>query len=329
MAEIRIDPLTGEFIIVNDKRMERPVITSQLKSSPECPFCANSSKRHPGLPFEYESISVENLYPSLVLKPDQTDKNISELRKGNINKSMPNMGKCEVLLYSSDHNLEFYNQSKILTTKIMKLWKERVLELQKNTEIKYIFIFENRGSAVGVTILHPHGQLYALPFIPPIVKKMLKNHKKFYSRNKECLMCSIIENEKTDGKRMILENKYFIAFVPYSAKLLFEVQIVPTTHHETIVELQDEELEAFGSIIQAIRKKYDLLFKNKKASFMMMLYNAPVNTEKKNIFHFYLQFVCLDRDDNNFKYRASAETGLYLWTNDAVPEKVAEEFRTV
>ena len=108
--------------------------------------------------------------------------------------------------------------------------------------------------------------------------------------------------------------------------MLYEVHIVPRIHHSNIGELTFQELQAFGIIIKSIRKKYDLLFKEKKASFMMMLFNEPVNSSKK-IFHMYLQFVCLDRDNYNFKYRASMETGLYFWTNDSSPERIAEEFK--
>ena len=191
MAEIRIDPLTGDFIVVNDKRMDRPVITTQAKVQPECPFCAKSSKRHPGLPLEYEALAVDNLYPPLVLEP-QVGNQVEKIQKDEVFISQPNLGKCKVLLYSSEHNLEFYDQSDELTTKIMELWQKQFLELQKNEVLKYIFIFENRGSAVGVTIPHPHGQLYALPVIPPIIKQILKQFKKYNKEHNTCLLCAIL-----------------------------------------------------------------------------------------------------------------------------------------
>ena len=327
MAEIRIDPLTGDLIIVNNKRMDRPVVLRQSKEPIQCPFCIDSSKRHPGLPLVYEALAIENLFPSLQLGPVEASTYSIDKLKKDLFSSMPNIGKCEVLLYSSNHDLEFYDQTKELTLKIMKLWKERFVELQKKSFIKYIFIFENRGSEVGATIQHPHGQLYALPVIPPRIKKISKRLKKHYKKYNTCLICSILESETNEGKRIIYENEFFIAFVPYYSTLLYEVQIVPKKHCRSIEELQDVELEAFGSIIKTIRKKYDILFQSKKASFMMMLFNSPVNESKKSFFHFYLQFVCLDKDEQNFKYRASVETGLHVWTNDSSPEKIAEEFR--
>lgn len=327
MSEIRIDPLTGDYIIVNDQRMNRPVIVSDNNTSKECPFCPESTKRHPGLPLEYEALAVTNLYSSLELNPDLKKLKNEGSKKETLFISKPNIGKCEVLLYSSDHDLEFYDQSKELTLKIMKLWKDRFVELQEISLIKYIYIFENRGSGAGVTILHPHGQLYALSFIPPIVKRQLKNTNKYFQEHDSCLMCDIIQKERNENQRIILENNYFIAFVPYYAKMLYEVHIAPLEHHESIIDMNMDELKAFGSIIQEVRRKYDSLFSSKKASFMMMLFNEPVNTNKKYNFHFYLQFVCLDKDEKNFKYRASVETGLQVWTNDVSPEKIAEEFK--
>jgi UDPglucose--hexose-1-phosphate uridylyltransferase len=143
-------------------------------------------------------------------------------------------------------------------------------------------------------------------------------------------MCKIFEREKEEKIRIVEKNDFFIAFVPFSAKMLYEIQIVPLNHHKSIAECSLEELESFGSIIQKIRKRYDLLFEIKKASFMMMLFNAPVfKPGKEFIFHYYLQFVCLDRDEKNYKYRASVETGLHIWTNDSSPESIAEQFKNL
>lgn len=326
MAELRIDPLTGDFIVVNDRRMERPII-NEKQTVINCPFCATSSRRHPGLPLTYEAIAVDNLYPSLLLQSNE------ELMKNNNKQlfvSLPNIGKCEVILYTSNHDMEFYNQPDELTTKIMLLWQQRYNQLKENEELKYIFIFENRGEAVGVTIPHPHGQLYALPVVPPIIKRILKRYKKWYKNTHTCLQCSIIKKEQVENIRIIDQNEFFIALVPYCAKMLYEVQIIPLQHHSNIESLSSQELKALGIIIKSVRKKYDLLFKDKRASFMMMLYNSPINADKKYVyFHMYLQFVCLDRDNNNLKYRASMETGLYFWTNDSSPEKIADEFRSL
>ncbi len=329
MAEIRRDPLTGEYIIVNDKRMNRPVVTNPNISAPECPFCADSKKRHPGLPLEYEAIAIENLYPSLILTNEEDfDFNLVDEEQA-LYQSTTNYGRCEVLLYSSKHNLEFYEQSPELTLKIMKLWQQRFEKLSQHEKIKYIFIFESRGSVVGVTIHHPHGQLYALPVIPPVVERTLSRFNRYNRSHNKCLLCTILEKELTDKVRIIVQNDSFVAFVPYFAKMLYEVHIVPLEHKPSIMEFSDDELQSLSSILQVVRKKYDSLFKGKKASFMMMQFNKPVNTPKNYNFHFYIQFVCLDRDEHNYKYRASVETGLQFWTNDSSPEKIAEEFKKI
>lgn len=321
MSEIRIDPFTNEYILVNNKRLERPVqiINNLQKNQKECPFCPESKTRQPGLPKHYEALSIKNLYPALTIPADPFNK-IS-----GVFENFSAEGVCEVILYSSNHDMEFYDQPLELTNKIIQLWISRYKKLELISQIKYIFIFENRGEAVGVTISHPHCQLYALPFIPPRIEIMLKNIEKA-GKNESCLTCDIISLEIDENKRIIKETVYFIAFIPYFAKMLYEIQIIPKRHIESIKQFSQAEIVDFAKILMFIRRNYDLLF-NKKANYMMFLYNPPINIDVKGNWHFRTEIMCLERDGVNIKYRAGVESGLLVWSNDLSPEEAAKHMK--
>ncbi|WP_455141390.1 galactose-1-phosphate uridylyltransferase [Candidatus Hodarchaeum mangrovi] len=322
MAEIRFDPFSQDYIIVNDKRLKRPIIAEK---EDDCPFCANSKKRHPGLPLQYSAISIENLYPALSMD-NPSEKHPFDVRT--LYSKTNAIGRCEVILYSDDHELLFYNQPQSLTMSIIELWIQRYTELSQLKKIKYIFIFENRGSHIGVTIHHPHGQLYALSIIPPKIIRELELTGKYFKSTQKCLQCDIINEEKRENKRIISENEHFIAFCPFYSKWLYEVHLVPKRHVTNLSDLLMIEKEALAIILQHVRKKFDKLF-NRPANFMMMLYPSPVNAKDYSFHHFRIEIVSTERDGIKQKYRAGVETGLNIWTNDISPEQACEIFNKI
>lgn len=323
MPEIRQDPFTGEYVIVNDQRMARPITTGEAaKREPkECPFCPNSQKRHPGLPRHYRALAITNLFSALQSPAEEVISHPSSLYT-----NRPAEGICEVILYSSDHELKFYNQPFDLSREIVDLWVYRYQSLGDHPDVRYVFIFENRGEAVGVTIHHPHGQVYALPVIPPRVVDTLERCSRYLREKGSCMLCDVTAVELRDQARVVAENELFVAFVPYFAKMLYEVQVVPKRHVQSIADLNDTEKDAFAHILREVRRKYDMLFQ-RTAAYMMMFFSAPTDGQDYSHHHFNVQFVSLERDGVNAKYRASVETGLLVWTNDLSPERAAAQLR--
>ncbi len=333
LGEIRKNPFTGDHIIVNEKRLSRPIITN--KKSLECPFCPTSRERHPNLPDRFDAIAFENRFPALQLSSLNSKPLNWNFFDSALFEKAPNWGKCEVVLYSDHHELDFHQMPLEKAIKVTKLWQQRFSDLSRNSMLKYIFIFENHGKDVGVTIFHPHGQIYALPFIPTRISTMITNCQKHLLNTGNCLQCDLLHQELTEKTRIINENRDFVALAPFYSTLPHEIHVVPKRHVPDLTALNEDELTSFTLILQDIRKRYDLLFQKKEIpNYMMMFFSKPVNINKEigtvdEIWHFRVEFLSLDRDDHNLKYRAAVESGLNVWTNDVSPETVAKKMRTL
>ncbi len=152
MAELRYNPLTKDYVMIASHRQNRPQMPKDW-----CPFCPGSGN----VPDSYDVFKYDNDFPALSTEPPEPDPVTTELYK-----TAPSYGKCEVILYSPDHNALLHQLSDEHVRKLVELWTARYIELSADPKVKYVFIFENRGEEVGVTMPHPHGQIYAFPFIP-------------------------------------------------------------------------------------------------------------------------------------------------------------------
>lgn len=235
-------------------------------------------------------------------------------------------GACDVVLYSPEHTTPPSKLSVETWRKVVDLWTERTRQHAENPDIAVVAAFENCGAAVGVTMPHPHGQIYAVPFIPPIVQKELASAREFASANNgECLFCRLLRDELKDGSRIITENEHFAAFVPYAARFPAEVAIYARRHARTLLDLSEQEREDLASIISIVRKKYDNLY-GFVMPLMMSVRQAPLR-QPEPPYHLYLQFLPLQRSQTKLKYLASIETAYGTFLADTAPEQMAENLR--
>ena len=128
-----------------------------------------------------------------------------------------------MILYSPEHTKQIYQLSDEHVLKIVELWSARFKELAKDERVKFIYEFENRGEEVGVTIHHPHGQLYAYSFIPTKIREELNNCKSYFKKHGTNLFADLNKAEKKHGKRVVLENASFIAYIPYFTDYPFSI----------------------------------------------------------------------------------------------------------
>ncbi|MEG0092017.1 MAG: galactose-1-phosphate uridylyltransferase, partial [Oscillospiraceae bacterium] len=168
MAEIRFNPLTGDWVMIASHRQNRPQMPKDW-----CPFCPGSGK----VPSEYDVYCYDNDFPALSATPPSIDDVTSDFFK-----AMPSYGKCEVVLYSPKHTATLPDLTDEHLFKLTKLWQERFNILSQDEKVKYVFIFENRGEAVGVTMPHPHGQIYAYPFLPKKLQLGENNSKEYMDK---------------------------------------------------------------------------------------------------------------------------------------------------
>lgn len=316
MAELRWNPLLKDWTMVAAHRQNRPDMPKDF-----CPFCTDSGK----VPKDYDVYKYDNDFPVLSQEPPRPDDVGSKLYK-----VKEAYGKCEVILYSPDHNASLCELNVDHIKKLVDLWTDRFIDLSKDDKIKYIYIFENRGKEVGVTMPHPHGQIYGYSFMPVKIRTELESSKEYYEENNQCLFCKMNEEEISFEERIIMENDDFIAYLPFFTDYPYGLFILSKRHISNIVEFTEDEKYSFANILKDVTGTFDTLF-NKRFPYMMAIHQSPVNSpEYKNhdeYYHFHVEFYPPLRGENSIKYNASSETGAWAVANPRSIEDTAIELR--
>jgi len=313
--ELRYNPLMKWWVMISSLRQKRPLLPQS-----SCPFCPGSGK----VPAHYEVHKYDNDFPILSPSPPPLDQKLNTPLYRN---SLPH-GKCEVILYTSNHTANFYELTDPQLLKLVDLWIQRVVELSKKQEIKYIFIFENKGEVIGTTMSHPHGQIYAYPFIPPRIASELESSSEYYKEFGKCIFCDLVEKEVAVSKRIVLKNDSFTAFVPFFAEYPYQIFLVPNRHFQSIDELKSSEKIDLVLALKKIVRGYDSLFKT-NFPYMMCFHQKPCDDSNYDYYHFHIEFYPPMRNETTQKYNASSETGAGVHGNPTSPEEKAKELKRV
>ena len=294
--------------------MARPVVLNDPKACPLCPGVLE-------VPGDFDIVAFENRFPSLQQNPPEPVVDDDELYKVREAK-----GICEVIIYSSKHEGSLAEQSLQDTYNLVRVWKDRYEELASRDFIDYVFIFENKGEAIGVTMSHPHGQIYAFPFIPPKIQKELDSSKKYKEEKGKCLFCEILRKEKEDGRRLVTENDHFVAYIPFYARYPYEVHIFAKEHLLSLADFDDERQMSFARIIKTVLMKYDNFF-GFSSQYMMIMHQKPTDGKDHDYYHFHVEFYPPHRSATKLKYLAGCESGAGSFINDSAAEDKAKELR--
>lgn len=269
----------------------------------------------------YEIVVFENKFPSFrSVPPDPT------VEGTDITPVKPAQGICEVVLYTDEHHTTFSHLPTRHITNLIEVWQDRYSELGSLDYIEYVLIFENKGDVVGVTLHHPHGQIYAFPFIPPIPETELKSAREYHKATGKCLFCDVLEQELSDGRRVIAENSAFVATVPFFARYPYEVHITSTIHKSSLIQLNSDETEELAEILKAVTSGYDHLF-GFPFPYMMVMHQAPTGEGDWSCCHFHIEFYPPHRTATKIKYLGGCESGGGTFINDTLPEETAKELR--
>lgn len=312
MAELRWHPLIEDWVMIASNRQERPQMPKDW-----CPFCPGSGK----VPDSFEVYEYDNDFPAL----SQTPPPIDDVQTGFF-RAAPAYGKCEVILYSPDHTATLCDLSDSHVRKLVDLWCERFAAISADEKIKYVFIFENRGEAVGVTMPHPHGQIYGYSVLPKKLQLEAASAQKYREQTGGCLFCDLLKNERDFEKRIIFSNEYFTVFLPFFTEYPYGVYVMSNAHKRVITELDEGERDALGQTLRAVTGMFDSLF-GYHFPYMMCMHNAPVNCEEGRDFHFHIEYFPPMRAANKQKFNASSETGAWAHCNPTCPEEKAAELR--
>ena len=298
MSELRFDELRNEEVVYAIHRQERTF----LPSREHCPL----DPTRPGgpqteIPFpEFEIAVFENRFPAF-----------EEPR-----------GAAEVVVYTDCHDGSFGTLSPARAEALMWVWRHRYAELGAREDVEYVMIFENRGVEVGVTLHHPHGQIYGYPFLPPVPRLELEADERLGG----CAPCSLLARELAAARRVIYQNEAVVAYVPLAARWAYEVHLVMREHRPSLLDCGAEELRLLAVALQAVVRGYDALF-DRPFPYVMVVHQAPTAAVAPGASdpqgHLHVEFYPPLRTAEKLKYLAGSEQGAGTFISDTLPEDSA------
>jgi len=316
VTERRYDPVTGEWRMFAGDRQDRTFLPPD-EFCPLCPTVPGGPATEIPLP-GFEVAVFENRFPALLRVPPAPT-----VRGTGLHPVATSAGANEVIVYSDRHDLGLAGMDVGGIARIVDVWADRYAELGARAEVGYVFIFENRGVAVGVTLDHPHGQIYAYPEIPPRVAGKLEVAARHYDRGGTCVHCDVIAAELAEDVRVVARNRGFLAFVPFAARFPFEVEVAPVRHSQSLLDLTHPERLDLADILRSVLRGFDRLF-GFPLPYVMSMHQEPTDGGSyRHLSHFHIEFTPLHRRRDRLKYIAGSELGAGAFVNDTAPEDTA------
>lgn len=320
MTERRWDPTLGEWRTFATHRQGRTF----LPPSDHCPLCPT----RPGMePTEvprpaYQLAVFDNRFPSLSATPPEP-----AVQGTWLHPVEPAVGTTEVVLYSDRHELTLADMDVGHISRLVDVWADRYAQLGARDEVAYVFVFENKGAVVGVTLDHPHGQIYGYPDIPPRPLQELQAALRHRDERGTCVWCDVVAHERADAVRVVAESEHWLAFVPFAARFPYEVHVVTLRHATCLLDLTDPERHSLAVLLKTVLTGYDALF-GFSLPYVMSMHQAPTQDGPwLPVSHLHLEFTPLHRTADRLKFIAGSELGAGAFVNDTVPEQTAAELR--
>ncbi|OQD55709.1 galactose-1-phosphate uridylyltransferase [Streptomyces phaeoluteigriseus] len=311
-SEVRRDPLLGDSVAIASHRQGR----TYHPPADECPLCPSRGDRLSEIPdSSYDAVVFENRFPSLA----------------------GDSGRCEVVCFTSDHNASFADLTEEQARLVLDAWTDRTSELSHLPSVEQVFCFENRGAEIGVTLGHPHGQIYAYPFTTPRTALMLRQvaaHKE--ATGGENLFDAVLERE-LGGERVVLEGEHWVAFVPYAAHWPYEVHLYPKRRVPDLLGLDEDARTEFPQVYLELLRRFDRIFGDDQplTPYISDWHQAPFGALEefegvnRDDFALHLELFTIRRTSGKLKFLAGSESGMNVFINDVPPEHAAKRLREV
>jgi UDPglucose--hexose-1-phosphate uridylyltransferase len=337
-AGLRWDALTGEWVIVAAQRQGRTF----LPPPQECPLCPSGPGRLTEIPAtNYDVVVFENRFPSLRGLPPSPAR--GEATGGGESSGVPfrpggppetggvpgrpPTGRCEVVCFTADHEASFASLSPRRVRTVLEAWADRTTVLSATPGIEQVYCFENRGEEIGVTLHHPHGQIYGFPFVTPRTANMLAQMKAHAAAGRGNLFDVMVAGEQAAGTRIVSRNEHWTAFVPAAARWPYEILLYPAQRVPSIPALGEAARVAFCDIYPDLLRRLDALF-GVPLPYIAAWHQAPADDELAGReFGLHLQVFSVRRAPGKLKYLAGTESGMGVWINDIAPEEAALRLR--
>ncbi|MGW0434439.1 galactose-1-phosphate uridylyltransferase [Micromonospora sp. NPDC003197] len=323
-SELRYDPVLDEWVAIAAHRQSR----THLPSSDECPLCPSTFDRLSEIPApDYDVAVFENRFPAFSHRAP--DSPVGALvQSGPTAASRSGAGRCEVVCFTAEHGGSFASLSPSRVRTVVEAWADRTTELSARDDVELVFCFENRGEEIGVTLHHPHGQIYGYPIVPPRVCQMLTSARRYATeRSGANLFADLLAAERAAGERIVAENEHWTAFVPAAARWPYEVHLYPHRRVPDLPALSAAERDTFGPIYLDVLRRFDGLFRL-PMPYVSAWYQAPTRVDR-DLAYLHLQLFTIRRAPGKLKYLAGSESAMGVFINDIRPEEAAGQLREV
>jgi UDPglucose--hexose-1-phosphate uridylyltransferase len=306
-SEVRPDRLLGDRVVVASHRQAR----TYHPPADECPLCPSRDGRHTEIPADdYDVVVFENRFPSLT----------------------GDLGRCEVVCFTPDHDASFADLTEQQAALVLDAWTDRTAELAHHPGTEQVFCFENRGKEIGVTLGHPHGQIYAYPFATPrtalMLRSLAEHRERTGGRN---LFDDVLADERADGRRIVLAGDHWTAFVPYAAHWPYEVHLYPNRRVPDLLALDGAARTEFPQLYLELLRRFDRIFGEGEppTPYISAWHQAPFSAADREEFALHLELFTIRRTSGKLKFLAGSESGMNVFINDVPPEAAAKRLREV
>ncbi|MYU24935.1 galactose-1-phosphate uridylyltransferase [Streptomyces sp. SID8352] len=310
-SEIRRDPLLGDAVAVASHRQGR----TYHPPADSCPLCPSRDGRPSEIPDSSYDVAVfENRFPSLA----------------------GDSGRCEVVCFTPDHDASFATLTQERARLVLDVWTDRTAELSRLPRVEQVFCFENRGAEIGVTLGHPHGQIYGYPFVTPRTARMLRSVAAHRGATGENLFDAVLAGELAD-ERVVLEGEHWAAFVPRAAHWPYEVHLYPRRRVPDLTALDEAARAEFPRVYLDLLRRFDRIFgpDEPPTPYVSAWHQAPrgplaeAGGVTREDFALHLELFTIRRTSGKLKFLAGSESGMDVFVNDVPPERAAGRLREV
>ncbi|RRQ27475.1 galactose-1-phosphate uridylyltransferase [Rhodococcus sp. Eu-32] len=316
-SEVRRDRQTGDWIAIAALRQDR----TYKPPADQCPLCPSPRGDSSEVPAaDYDVVVFENRFPSLSHAGPTAEPLDPERDSG------PGVGRCEVICFSSNHTTSFFELSHQHARLVVDVWRDRTETLLAMPGIEQVFCFENRGEEIGVTLSHPHGQIYGYPYLTPRTTSMLRQARVFAENNHGAnLFENILAREIRDGVRVIASNEQFTAFVPFAARWPVEVHIFPNRHVHNLTDLTEAELDGLTDVYLDVLGRFDRMYPTPLPYISALHQYRPDRGQQDGYFH--IELMSVRRSATKLKFLAGSESAMDAFITDVTPEQMADRLK--
>jgi UDPglucose--hexose-1-phosphate uridylyltransferase len=317
-ASMRQDALTGDWVSIAAARQDR-VFLPPAHLDPLAPSTPGNPSE---VPSNYDVVVFENKSPSFgpLLADADAPAGLDDLASIGLGRTRTSVGRCEVVCFSPEHEGSFASLSVTRARTVIEAWAERTHALSQLPGIEQVFPFENRGEEIGVTLRHPHGQIYSYPYVTPRTQRLVASIEAYGPT----LFADILASEQA-GDRVILSGEHWTAFVPFAARWPIEVHMLPHRQVPDFAATTLAERDELAVLYRRLLRGIDAIYQT-PTPYIAAWHQAPVHLHRDDI-RLMLQVTSPRRAEDKLKYLAGSEAAMGAWIGDVLPEQAAATIR--